>query len=273
MPISSSDFDYVRWLVHERSGIVLEPGKEYLVESRLGPVARREGFLTLQDLVANLRSSPNGLQYKVVEAMTTNETTFFRDARPFEVLRTVVMPELLARRAHERSLTVWSAACSSGQEPYSLAMLLREHFPALLAGWRLQLLATDLSREILARARAGRFSQIEINRGLPAHYLVKYFHKEAQEWQVNDEVRRMVDFREMNLGDPWPPLPPMDIVFLRNVLIYFDVEFKKNVLAKMRRVMKPGGYLFLGGAETTLNLDENFLGVPAERATCYQVAE
>ncbi len=272
MSIMPSDFDYVCRLVRERSGISLEPGKEYLVESRLSPLARREGFLNLQELIADLRRASNGLQYKVVEAMTTNETTFFRDVRPFEILRTVVLPQLISRRAGDRSLTVWSAACSSGQEPYSLAMLVREHFPSLLGSWRLQVIATDISREMLSRCRVGRFSQIEVNRGLPAQFLVKYFSKEGHEWQIKDELRRMVEFRELNLNDAWPGFPSVDIIFLRNVLIYFEVESKKAILAKMRRQLKPGGYLFLGGAETTLNLDDKFSALPGERTACYQVA-
>jgi len=270
MAIIGADFEFVQDLVRVKSGIVLEPGKEYLVESRLLPLARKEGFASISDLVAGLRRGPvNGLHYRVVEAMTTNETTFFRDYKPFELLRTKVLPELVSRRGSTRSFSLWCAASSSGQEPYSIAMLLREHF-GFLSTWRVDLIASDISREMLARTRQGRYSQLEVNRGLPAAYLVKYFRKEGTDWQVRDELRQMLSLREINLADPWPAMPQLDIIFMRNVLIYFSVESKKEILAKARRLLKPDGYLFLGGAETTLNLDDNYEAVPG-LATCYRV--
>jgi chemotaxis protein methyltransferase CheR len=271
MPISTSEFNFVRELVRQRSAIVLEPGKEYLVESRLTAVARVEGFASLEQLLGELRSQPaNGLHARVVEAMTTNETSFFRDIHPFDSLRQSVLPDLIQRRAAERQLVVWSAACSTGQEPYSIAMLIRENFPAL-AGWSVRILATDLSTEVLARARLGRFTQLEMNRGLPARYLVKYFTKSGSDWQIQDDIRAMVQFREMNLAERWPPIPTPDIVFIRNVLIYFDVATKREILAKMRKVMRPDGFLFLGGAETTINLDDSFERVSLGKATCYRL--
>ena len=273
MPISAAEFDYVRTLIRDRAGIALEPGKEYLVESRLDPLARQEGFPTLTHFLASLRSSPlaSGLHHKVVQAMTTNETSFFRDVRPFEVLKALVLPELIAQRSAQRALNFWSAACSTGQEPYSVALVMREAVPALLSTWNFRFIATDISTEVLARAIQGRYSQLEVNRGLPATLLVKYFQQEGNEWQIKSDLRRMVEFREINLTEPWSTLPPMDIVFMRNVLIYFGIETKKGILAKVRRLLKPGGFLFLGSSETTLNLDDGFEPVPADHTACYRV--
>jgi len=270
MTIAPADFEYVQKLVHERAAIVLEPGKEYLAESRLLAVARREGLGSLAELVARLRGERwNPLHRKVVEAMTTNETSFFRDAHPFDALRRRILPEVLERRAAERVLRIWSAASSSGQEAYSIAMLLREE-AAALRGWQVGILGTDLSAEMVARARAGRFSQLEVNRGLPATFLARYFRRRGMEWEIDEAVRGMVEFREMNLADAWPVLPEMDVVFMRNVLIYFDLDTKRAVLARVRRVLRPGGYLFLGGAETTINLDDGFERVVLDQAPAYR---
>jgi chemotaxis protein methyltransferase CheR len=194
--LRSGEFDYIRNLVRQRSALVLEPGKEYFVESRLDPLAVQEGCSSLHHLIGRLQTLPFGpLHRKVVEAMTVNETTFFRDARVFEVLRTIILPEILKNRIKSRTLNVWFAACSTGQEPYSFAMLLREHFGFAL-GWNLQLIASDLSSEALGRARQGRYSQLEVNRGLPAPLLLKYFQKQEESWQLNAEVCRMVEFRK-----------------------------------------------------------------------------
>jgi len=202
--------------------------------------------------------------------MTTNETSFFRDFHPFEDLKKIVLPALIARRSAERELRIWCAASSSGQEPYSLAMLIRESFPKLVS-WKVHILATDLSTDILARAREGRYSQLEVNRGLPATLLVKYFEKRGCDWYLRDDIREMVEYQIVNLAGPWPFLPAMDIVMIRNVLIYFSVETKKEILAKVRRVLMPDGYFFLGAAETTFGIDTSFERVQLERATCYQV--
>jgi chemotaxis protein methyltransferase CheR len=270
MPINSADFEFVRSLVLAQAGIVLEPGKEYLVESRLQPIVRREGLGSLDELVAKLRSPMGGgLNHKVVDAMTTNETTFFRDVDPFEALRKFVIPGLIESKKLTRRLSIWYAASSTGQEPYSVSMLIREHFPQLLS-WDLQQLATDISPSVLARAREGRYSQIEINRGLPANYLIKYFTKMGNDWQLSDAVRRMVRFEELNLIRPWPAMADVDIVMIRNVMIYFDIEAKKQILGRIRRILNPDGYLFLGGAETTMNLDDTFARQQYERAGCYR---
>lgn len=271
MPLEPSDFDFISNLVLKSSAIVLEPEKGYLVESRLLPLARREGLATIAELVSRLRCGPvNGLHHKVVEAMTTNETSFFRDVNPFEALRKIVLPEVLQRRAAERRLHIWCGACSTGQEPYTIAMILREHFQAY-ADWRISIVATDLSTEVLERARQGRYSQLDVNRGLPAPLLLRYFQRQGTEWQVKEEVRRLVEFRQLNLIDSTWGIVSADIVFLRNVLIYFDVATKKSILNKVRHVLRPDGYLFLGGAETTMNLDESFERVTLERASCYRL--
>ncbi|MBK7972632.1 MAG: protein-glutamate O-methyltransferase CheR [Deltaproteobacteria bacterium] len=271
MTLHAADFDYLRRFLYERSAIVLDPGKEYLVESRLVPLARKEGLSGIDTLVSSLRAgTANGLIQKVVEAMTTNETSFYRDNSPFELMRTKILPSLVPILDKERTLRIWSAAASTGQEIYSIAMILRDHFPQL-ASWKVQLLATDLSRDVLAKAREGRYNQLEVNRGLPASMLVKHFEKRGMEWQLKADIRQQVEFREMNLATNWPAMPPMDVVFLRNVLIYFDVETKRQILGRVRRVLRPHGFLFLGGAETTFQIDDGFERVALEKATVYRL--
>ncbi len=270
MAITGADFDYIRSLVRVRSALVLDSGKKYLVESRLDPLARQEGFSSLEQMVSSLRSVPSSdLHRKIVEAMTTNETSFFREIRVFDMFRKTILPRLLASRISQRSLNLWCAAASTGQEPYSMAMVLREHFPAL-HGWNVKLIASDISTVMLARARTGRYNQFEINRGLPAHLLVKYFEKHDG-WELKEEIRRMVEFREINLIDPWPALPPMDVIFMRNVLIYLDLETKKNILAKVGRLLDPAGYLVLGASETTINLDASFEPLSLGGSTCFRL--
>ncbi len=266
--LSPADLDFIRGLVREQSAIVLEHDKQYLIETRMQMLARLEGFPSVNHLMVDIRAGKR--HTRVVEAMTTNETSFFRDLLPFEAFRKLVLPELTTNRAGERSLQIWCAACSTGQEPYSIAMLLREYAPSLKE-WKLQLLASDLANTVLDRARKATFNQLEVNRGLPAPMLLKYFIKQGAEWQLKDDIRSMVQFRQMNLIAPWPALPAMDVVFLRNVLIYFDVSVKQQILARVRRVLRPDGFLFLGGAETTMNLDDAFERVPFERSGCYRL--
>ena len=271
MTIDTSGFNFVRQLVRERTAIVLEDGKQYLVDNRLSQLARREGLASAQDVIDRLRAAPAGpLQRKVIEAMTTTETLFFRDAKPYEALRNAILPELVRMRGGERRLQIWSSACSSGQEPYSLGMLMREHFPAL-AAWNVRVLATDISTEMLARSRVGRYSQLEVGRGLPSSYLAKYFDKAGCDWQIRDDVRKMVEFRELNLAGPWAAMVPTDLVMLRNVLIYFDVATKRQILARIRKTLRPGGYLMLGTAETTMNLDDGFELQRSDGTTYYRV--
>ena len=269
---SEQDFEYIRKLVLDRAAIVLEPGKVYLAESRLTPVARKAGLASLRELVDQLRAERNGggLTTQVVEAMTTNETSFFRDAHPFEALRTTIVPNLLKTNAARRSLNIWSAACSTGQEAYSIAMLLREHF-AELATWNVRILGTDLSDEVLGKASAGRFSQLEINRGLPAALLAKYFRREGMQWEIVPTVRAWATFTKLNLIEPWPAMPRMDVVFLRNVLIYFSPDTKRLILEKIRKVMAPHAVLFLGAAETTMGLDASFERVQVNNAVFYRL--
>jgi len=270
LELSPADFDLIRNLVRSRSAIVLEQDKHYLIETRLQMLVKTEGFPSLNHLMAEVRAEKQAVHTRVVEAMTTNETSFFRDLQPFEAFTKLVLPELLGRREKERRLQIWCAACSTGQEPYSIAMLLREHRPSLL-DWMLQVQASDLANTVLERARKGAFTQLEVNRGLPAMMLCKYFQKQGAEWLVKDELRSMIEFFQMNLITPWPPLSAMDVIFLRNVLIYFDVATKQQILARVRKVLRPDGFLFLGGAETTMNLDDSFERVPYERSGCYRL--
>jgi chemotaxis protein methyltransferase CheR len=272
--VAAGDFDYIADLLRRRTAIVLEPGKEYLVESRLLPVARQAGAGSVSDLVALLqRAEDDALHGAVVDAMTTNETSWFRDRHPFDAFAASVLPDLLARRATERRLAIWSAGCSTGQEPYSIAMTLSEQL-AGRAGWQVEVLATDVAQDVLARAAAGRYGQLEVNRGLPAARLVKHFDREGMEWVVRPHVRRYVRFASVNLAEPLPAwLPRFDVVFLRNVLIYFDTATKRDVLRRIRSVLRPDGYLFLGGAETALNLDDAFEPTQLDRATCYRLRD
>jgi len=272
MAMTAKTFEYVRQLVLTRSAIVLEPGKEYLVESRLLPLAKVHGFADLDSFVdAMAANSFNTMHRQAVEAMTTNETSFFRDIHPFDALRTSIIPELITRKSASRQLNIWCAAASTGQEPYSLAMLLREHFP-VLASWKVTFIATDLSTQVLAKARSGRYGQLEVNRGLPAPLLVKYFTKDGTEWVVKDELRNMIDYRELNLIENWPAMPTLDLVMIRNVLIYFDVPTKKKILGNIRQRLAPHGYLMLGGAETTMGIDEQFERVQIDKGVAYRQA-
>jgi chemotaxis protein methyltransferase CheR len=272
LPLDLPSFEYVRKLVREHSAIALESGKEYLVESRLLPLARHMSLASVSELVTQLRSKPFGsLHTQVVEAMTTNETSFFRDLHPFEALRKDVLPPLLAARRARKSLTVWSAACSSGQEPYTIAILLREHFPEL-ANWNVQIIGSDLSQQVLDRAAEGCYAQHEVNRGLPAAMLVKYFQKSGLQWRVKPEIRRIVRFVRLNLIEPWPALPVIDILFLRNVLIYFTPDTKRQILDIVRRQLAADGSLFLGGAETTLGIDNAWERVNHGKASTYRLA-
>ena len=256
LPLDDRTFEYVRTLVHNHSAIALEANKEYLVQSRLLPLAHQKGLGSLGELVAQLRNQPFGdLHTQVVEAMTTNETTFFRDIHPFNTLRTDVLPSLTSARANSKTLNIWSAACSTGQEPFTIAILLAEYFPQL-KDWNIQIFGSDLSHAVLERAETGEYTQLEVNRGLPASLLVKYFEKHELRWRLKAEIRRRVRFLRINLIAPWPRLPTFDVVFLRNVLIYFAPEGKRRVLAEIRRRLAPDGVLFLGGAETTLGIDD-----------------
>ena len=258
MALTLEGFDFVRQLVRDHVGIQLDNWKTNLVETRLAAIARDEKMVGVDDLLTHLRARPRGpLSTRVVESLLTTETSFFRDLHPFEALRQFILPDLIAQRQAQRRLSIWSAGCASGQEIYSVAMLIREHFPSLL-NWSLQLIGTDVSSAVLARAAKGRYSELEVNRGLPAAALVKYFEQHGLEWQIKLELRAMAEFVQMNLAGAWRALPKMDVIFLRNVLVYFDVEKKREILARVRQQLHPDGFLFLGGAESTINLDSDF---------------
>ena len=269
--IGSADFDYVKGLVRESTAISLDNSKVYLINARLLPVARSVGIGSVVELIRHLRSRPFGdLHSQAVEAIVTTETSFFRDFYPFEAMRQEIIPEIMAdRRSSGRNLTIWSAGCSSGQEPYSIAMMLQESSPAL-ATWSTRILASDVSMAMLNRSKSGTYSQTEVNRGLPAPLLVKYFRQHGTSWQISDKIRNMVSFFHHNLARDLATLPSVDILVMRNVLIYFDVDTKRMVLDRIRRHLKPDGYLMLGTAETTLNLDERFERIRVGRAVFYR---
>jgi chemotaxis protein methyltransferase CheR len=271
MPLPVSDIDYIREFVRSRSAIVLD-GKEYLIETRLETLAATEGMAGgLTALMRALREEPEPrpLHRKMVDALTTNETLFFRDVHPFEALRTKVLPELIERNKSTRSLRIWSAACSAGQEPITVAMLLRQHFPQLL-GWHLELLATDLSDEMLARARGGCYSQIEVNRGLPAAMLVRFFEDQGSHWRILPEIRNMVRYENFNLTGTWPQRGLFDLILLRNVMIYFDTDVKRLILRHLVEALIPAGYLLLGAAETVVGISDDFEPVIEGRTAFYR---
>ncbi len=256
--LSADALSFVCGLVRDKSAIELEASKSYLIEARLGPLAKEHGFDSTSEFIRGLKEKRQpALEARVTEAMTTNETSFYRDIHPFDALRTTILPELCQNQSTQRSLNIWSAACSTGQELYSIAMLVREHFPEL-SSWNVHLLGTDLAESVLQRAREACFSQIEVNRGLPAKLLAKYFERDGLNWRLSSEIRSLATFKQLNLIESWPVMPQMDVVFLRNVLIYFSPEIKKMILGKVRQIMAPHGILFLGAAETTMNLDDSF---------------
>lgn len=269
--LTPEDFTWLSDFVRKRSAIVLDAGKEYLAETRLSQVVQKEGIDSITSLVRSLRKGDSRkLEGAVIEAMTTNETSFFRDLKPFEILRTEVLPALIEARRSTKRLSMWCAAASTGQEPYSVMMLLDQHFPEL-RDWKVDYLATDLSGDVLAKAEAGIYSQFEVNRGLPAPLLVKYFAGQGGRWQVKPELRARIRFRPMNLIEPWPPMEPLDIVFIRNVLIYFDQPTKSAILGRIRKLLRPDGVLFLGGAESTMGLDDQYVPVRSQGSTYYRI--
>lgn len=264
------DVEFIRQLLAREAGVVLDHGRAMLIESRLLPVARHEGCPSLEALVQLLRRTPeSSLVHRVVTAMTESETSFFRDVEPFVALHHEVLPRLVSARGQERSLTIWCGAASNGQEPYSIAMLLRDKFPQL-QDWRIRIIASDVSPDAVARARMGRYSQFDVNRGLPSSYLVRFFRQVGGEWEVDESVRAMVEFVEINLHGDWPALPPCDVVFLRNVLTYFDGGARSRVLARVRALLRPDGYLFLGSQETARPEDEPFACEPLGRTAVYR---
>jgi chemotaxis protein methyltransferase CheR len=249
MTASPLDYEYLRTVVLRNSGNQVDPSRDYLFESRLQCLLRNRGMQSLSQLVSALRSGPGAaLERSVAEAMTINETSFFRDTPTFDYLRETLLPTLIENRRDTRTLRFWSAASSSGQEAYSIAMMLREHFP-LLAGWRIEILGTDLSAEMVERSSAGRYQRIEINRGLPARFLVKYMVRTGDEWEVHPDIKRLCRFQQRNLCQPAASPDKFDVIFLRNVMIYFPQDMRLRVLLTMHRALPPDGILFLGLSE------------------------
>jgi len=268
--MTPAEFDFISGFLKERSGLVLTKDKLYLLESRLTPVMRRWQIESLQELVSALRKGQTELAHEVTDAMTTNETFFFRDTKPFDTFRQLVLPFLLESRKSSKSIRIWCAAASTGQEPYSLAMVLLEE-KAKLAGWTYEIIGTDLSATALTRAEAGKYSQFEVQRGLPTPYLLKYFEKAESMWQINAEVRSIVQFKENNLLKSIRSLGKFDVVFCRNVLIYFDQEDKADTLDRIGQQMPDDGVLFLGGSETVVGLCDRFAPIAGYRGV-YQLA-
>jgi chemotaxis protein methyltransferase CheR len=261
--VTPLDYEFLRKLLKERSGLDLSSDKQYLVESRLIPLARRFGLPGIPELVQKIRGGAEALTSEVVEAMTTNETFFFRDKIPFDHLRDTILPELMRARASRRTLRIWCAASSTGQEPYSIAMCVRE-FTAL-SGWRVEIVATDLSRAVLEKSRAGIFSQFEVQRGLPIQMLVKYFTQIGELWQLNADIRAMVQHRQLNLLQDFSHLGTFDVIFCRNVLIYFDQGAKASIFDRIARMMEPDGVLALGAAESVVGISDAFRPYPDRR--------
>ncbi|HKS99693.1 MAG TPA: protein-glutamate O-methyltransferase CheR [Rugosimonospora sp.] len=269
MTLSPTNFTFVSRLVRQEASIILEPGKEYLVEGRLLTLARKAGVSGVDEFLTQVQSRIDlAANHAIVDALTTNETSWFRDREPFQALTDAVMPALVTARAATRNIRIWSAACSSGQEPYSIAMLMEDALPA---GWRYEVMASDISSEMIKRAETGEFTQVEMNRGLPAQMLVRHFERHGTAWRISPALRRSVTFRRLNLDTPLPSHQPFDVIFLRNVLIYFDVATKRSVLKNVSQLLRPDGWLFLGAAETTIGVDDRFERVAAGRASAYRL--
>jgi chemotaxis protein methyltransferase CheR len=262
--VTPLEYEYLRKLLRERSGLDLSADKQYLVESRLIPLARKNGLLGIGELVQKVKGGADALTIDVIEAMTTNETFFFRDKIPFDHLRQTVIPELMQARAGRRALRIWCAASSTGQEPYSIAMLLKEFAPQL-AGWRVEIVATDLSLGVLEKARAGIFSQFEVQRGLPIQLLVKHFRQMGELWQLNADIRAMVQHRQLNLMQDFSHLGTFDVIFCRNVLIYFDQDTKIGVFNRLAKSLEADGVLALGAAESVVGMTDAFKPYPERR--------
>lgn len=263
--MTPEDFDFISNLLKNRSGLVLTQDKAYLLESRLMPIARKKELQSVDDLIGKMRSSSDeALITEVTEAMTTNESFFFRDQKPFDLFKDEILPDLMERRASQKSFRIWCAAASSGQEPYTLSIILKEE-AAKLAGWRHEIVGTDISNDILAKAKSGTYTQFEVQRGLPIQLLIKYFDKVDDQWVIKKEIRDMVAYKYFNLLDDLTPLGKFDVVFCRNVLIYFDQPTKSRVLEGIAKLMPPDGLLFLGGAETVLGISDQFKPVKGQR--------
>ena len=262
--MTPSDYEYLRKLLKERSGLDLSTDKQYLVESRLMPLARKASLSGIPELVQAMKSGAVALTSEVVEAMTTNETFFFRDKIPFDHLKETVLPGLIQARAARRSIRIWCAASSTGQEPYSIAMILKE-MGAALSGWRTEIVATDLSMGVLEKSITGLFSQFEVQRGLPIQMLVRYFTQQGELWQLNADIRAMVQHRQLNLLQDFSHLGTFDVIFCRNVLIYFDQDTKIGIFDRLAKMLEADGVLALGAAESVVGISDAFKPYPERR--------
>lgn len=260
-----ADFELYKSLLYDKSGLVITPDKSYLLDSRLTPIAKKWNYPTLDMMTLQLRAIPDPKLVKdIVEAMTTNETSFFRDTKPFTLFQETILPHMIQTRANKKTVRIWCAACSSGQEPYSLAMILKDK-EAQLKGWRFEIVATDLSEEILAQAKKGIYSQFEVQRGLPIQYLMKHFTQIGETWALKDDIKSMIKFSTFNLLEDMSRMGTFDIIFCRNVLIYFDEKTKGGILGRMDKQLTPDGFLLLGGAETVLGITDKFVPMPEKR--------
>ncbi|MEI6234373.1 MAG: protein-glutamate O-methyltransferase CheR [Planctomycetota bacterium] len=268
--VSTDDMNFVCKFIQSESGVMLDASKLYLVEARLGEIARRENLLGASEVINRLRLNPT-MEYRrdVINAMTTNETSFFRDQSPFESLKTDILPNLITARSNVRKLRIWSAACSTGQEAYSIAILIREYFPKL-SSWNIEIVGTDISTFVLNRAKQATFTQLEVNRGLPAMLLVKYFTQSGSDWVLKDDVKKLATFRHFNLLTDLTVLGAFDLIFCRNVLIYFDIEAKRQILTQMRTMLGRESSLFLGGAETVFNVVKGYARIQTGKAVYYR---
>ena len=269
--MTTSEYGYLRKYLKKHSGLDLAADKQYLIESRLLPLAREAGLTGISELVQKMKGGSRALNDRVVEAMTINETFFFRDKTPFDQFRELIMPQMLRARANRRRIRIWCAAGSTGQEPYSLAMSMKE-MGAALAGWRIEIIATDLSQGVLEKSKAGLYSQFEVQRGLPIRMLLKYFKQVREFWQINADIRAMVQHRQLNLLHDFSQLGVFDLIFCRNVLIYFDQQTKTSVLNRLAKAIEADGFLMLGAAETVFGLTSVFKPM-AERRGVYQPNE
>ena len=269
MIISNAQFESLSSLLQQETAVVVDSKKEYLVEARLTQIALQEGFTSVTGLVdAVLQQRTTALAKRVLLALTTHETSFFRDQAPFEALRAELLPKLIQKRTRAQALTIWSAGCSSGQEPYSIALLIADSFPEL-SSWKVKIYASDINPFLLEQARAGTYSTLEVARGLPKQLLDKYFSHSQNGFQIDPAIKAQVEFNEINLIKPWPPFAA-DIIFLRNVLIYFDSKSRKKVLASIHKTLAPDGYLVMGTAESTRYLHAGFISAQLPQTNAYK---
>lgn len=270
MYLTDPEIEFLTDIVAECSGNVIQPRQAYMLEQQLTPIAKRIGLDDVAELVNSLRKTDDqSLANLVAEAVTVNETSFFRDAHLFDALKTTIIPELVQRLSDVQRIRIWSAACSCGQEPFTIAMILRDHFPELI-DWNVEIIATDISDEMISKSETGEYSQLEVNRGLPAHKLVRFFEQKGPTWRVKEELKELIEFRKLNLKNDWPPFGQFDLVFVRNVLIYFNQNTKSEILNRVRRVMRPDSYLFIGSAETTIGLGVPFQREEIDATFCYR---